>query len=318
VQFGCAVPTIRDRTVQAATKLVFEPIFEADFDPRPYAGLRQAGLAMELLETLQVRTVLKTMPLKSDRHDARGIARFMRFGWFRPVHCKSVAAQEVRAQLSARKLLQTKLHYIENSLRGILRGFGLKLGATTARRFVGWVHELVAGQANLAMIAETLLSVRAVLLGQFTRLERQLHLIARQDRRAQLLQSIPCVGPIVSLTYSSAIDDPGRFRSKKQAGAHVGLTPKKYQSGETDYTGRITKLGDGSVRTALYEAAHLMLIKPVKGCMALKSWAMRIARRAGMQKAKVAIARRLAVIMHRMLADGTSFDPHTTTTAATA
>jgi transposase len=132
--------------------------------------------------------------------------------------------------------------------------------------------------------------------------------MARSDTRTRLLMSIPAVGPIVALTYASAIDDPARFKSSKQAGAHFGLTPKKYQSGETDYTGRISKIGDSSVRTALYEAAHIMLTKPVKGCSALKSWSMRIARRAGMSKAKVALARKLAVIMHRMLVDGKPFN----------
>ena len=120
--------------------------------------------------------------------------------------------------------------------------------------------------------------------------------------------STPAVGPIVALTYAGAIDDPARFKSSKQVGAHFGLTPKKYQSGETDYTGRISKIGDASVRAALYEAAHIMLTKPIKGCSQLKSWAMRIARRAGMSKAKVALARKLAVILHRMLADATPFN----------
>jgi transposase len=132
--------------------------------------------------------------------------------------------------------------------------------------------------------------------------------MARSDTRTRLLMSTPAVGPIVSLTYSSAIDDPARFKSSKRVGAHFGLTPKRHQSGETDYTGRISKIGDRSVRTALYEAAHIMLTKPVKGCSALKSWAMRIARRAGMSKAKVALARKLAVIMHRILVDGKPFN----------
>ena len=116
------------------------------------------------------------------------------------------------------------------------------------------------------------------------------------------------MGPIVSLTYAAAVDDPARFRSSKRAGAHFGLTPRKYQSGETDYSGRISKIGDASVREALYQAAHVILTKPVKGCPQLKSWAMRIARRAGMSKAKVALARKLAVIMHRMLATGKPFN----------
>ena len=114
----------------------------------------------------------------------------------------------------------------------------------------------------------------------------------------------PAVGPIVALTYAAAIDDPQRFRTSKATGAHFGLTPKKYQSGETDFTGRISKIGDAGVRTALYEAANVMLTKPVKNGSTLKSWAMRIAKRAGMRKAKVALARKLAVVLHRMMVDG--------------
>ena len=119
----------------------------------------------------------------------------------------------------------------------------------------------------------------------------------------------PSVGPIVALTYAAAIDDPKQFRSSKTTGAHFGLTPKKHQSGQKDYTGRISKIGDASVREALYQAAHVMLTKPIKGCSALKSWAMRISKRAGMRKAKVALARKLAVILHRMLADAKPFNP---------
>ncbi len=273
-----------------------------------YARMQQAGLSMELLETRHVRTALETMPVKSDRNDARGIAQLMRLGWFRSVHCKSIGAQEMRAVLTARKLVQSKLRDVENSVRGILRGFGLKVGKTTNRGFAGRVQELVVNHARLQMVAEALLSVHAVLLRQLQAFERQVRSMARADANARLLMSAPAVGPIVALTYASAIDDPSRFKSSKRVGAHFGLTPKKYQSGETDYTGRISKMGDATVRTALYEAAHIMLVKPIKGCTALKSWAMRIARRSGMKKAKVALARKLAVILHRMLANGTPFN----------
>jgi transposase len=273
-----------------------------------YAAMTQAGLVVELLETRHVRDAFKAMPVKSDRNDARGIAQLMRLGWFRPVHCKSMSAQETRAVLTSRKLVQSKLHDVENHLRGILRGFGLKVGKTTNPSFGRRILELVADHASLMTIAKALLAVHAVLLREFKAFEKQVRAMARQDAKARLLMSTPSVGPIVALTYASAIDDPGRFKSSKLVGAHFGLTPRKYQSGETDYTGRISKIGDASVRTALYEAAHVMLTKPLKGCTQLKSWAMRIARRAGMSKAKVALARRLAVIMHRMLADGTTFN----------
>lgn len=273
-----------------------------------YAAMKQAGLAVELLETRHVRDAFKAMPVKSDRNDARGIAQLMRLGWFRPVHCKSMPAQETRAVLTARKLVQSKLLDVENSLRGILRGFGLKVGKTTQLSFAGRIRELVANHAILETIAEALLSVHAVLLREFKVFEKKVRSMARSDAKARLLMSTPAVGPIVALTYASGIDDPGRFKSSKRVGPHFGLTPKKYQSGETDVSGRISKIGDASVRTALYEAAHIMLIKPLKGCTQLKSWAMRIARRSGMKKAKVALARKLAVILHRMLATGTPFN----------
>ena len=272
-----------------------------------FAAMREAGLAVELLETRHVRNAFKTMPVKTDRKDARGIAELMRMGWFRPVHCKSMGAQETRVVLTARKLVQSKLHDVEMSLRGILRGFGLKVGKTTRTGFAGRINELVAGHPSLQEVAEALLRVRAVLLKEFNGFEKRVRTMARHDARAELLMSAPGVGAIVSLTFASAIDDPGRFRSSKRVGAHFGLTPKKYQSGETDITGRISKTGDSGVRTALYEAAHIILTRPVKGS-ALKRWAARLAKRAGMQKAKVALARKLAVIMHRMLVDGTTFD----------
>jgi transposase len=191
----------------------------------------------------------------------------------------------------------------------VLRGFGLKVGKTTERSFAERIRELVAGHAGLTSVAHALLEAHAVLLREFKGLDKQVQKLARSHPRAKLLMTTPAVGPIVALTYAFAIDDPKRFTSSKATGAHFGLTPKKYQSGQTDYTGRITKIGDASVREALYQAAHIMLTKPIKNCTALKSWAMRIAKRAGMRKAKVALARKLAVVLHRMLADDKPFNP---------
>jgi transposase len=272
-----------------------------------YAAMKEAGLAVELLETRHVRDAFKAMPVKSDRNDARNIAQLMRLGWFRPVHCKSLAAQETRAMLTARTLVQSKLHDVESSVRGILRGFGLKVGRTTSTRFAGRIKELVAGQPTLEVITEALLAVHAALLREFKGFEKRVRTTARYDARAQLLMTTTGVGAVISLTYASAIDDPTRFKSSKQVGAHFGMTPKKHQSGETDVTGRISKIGDKSVRTALYQAAHIILTKPVKSSV-LKSWALRLAKRIGMRKAKVALARKLAVIMHRMLVEGKPFN----------
>jgi transposase len=282
------------------------------------AAMRQAGLEVELLETRHVRDAFKAMSVKTDRNDARNIAQLMRLGWFRPVHCKSTEAQEVRAVLSARKLLQSKLQDVQNSLRGILRGFGLKVGKTTERTFAARISELVAGHPRLEVVAQGLLAAHSVLLREFNVLDKLVGKMARAHPQATLLMTTPAVGPNIGLTYASAIDDPKRFKSSKAAGPHFGLTPKKYQSGQTDVSGRITKVGDASVREALYQAAHLILTRPIKNCSALKSWAMRIAKRAGMRKAKVALARKLAVILHRMLADGQPFNPAAKTTIKVA
>jgi transposase len=271
-----------------------------------YAAMKEAGLAVELLETRHVRDAFKAMPVKTDRKDARGIAQLMRLGWFRPVHCKTAAAQEIRALLTARRLMQSKLYDVEMSLRGVLRGFGLKVGATTVAGFDARIRELVAGHATLEAIAAALLAVHAVLARELSGFEKRLRRIARGDGRVRLLMSAPGVGAIVGLTFAAAIDEPARFGSSKRVGAHYGLTPKKYQSGETNVTGRISKIGDKAVRTALYEAAHVILTRAIKAS-GLKNWAMRIAKRAGIKKAKVALARKLAVILHRMLADGTTF-----------
>ena len=282
-----------------------------------FGGLAAAGLPAVLLETRHVRAAFKTMAVKTDRKDAWGIAQLLRLGWFRSVHCKSLAAQETRALLTTRKLLQAKRHDVEMGLRGVLRGFGLKVGRTPPQRFEARVRELVEGHATLEAVAAALLAARAALLAQFKALEKRLLAVGRCDRRVRLLTTVPGVGALVALTFTAAIDDPGRFRSSRQAGAHFGLTPKRYQSGETDVTGRISKVGDHGVRVALYEAAHVILTRRVKGS-ALKDWALAIARRAGPKKAKVALARKLAVVMHRMLADGTCFEarPGVAATAA--
>ena len=160
-----------------------------------YAAMRQCGLVVELLETRHVRTALKTMPVKSDRNDARGIAQLMRLGWFRPVHCKSMAAQETRALLTARKLVQIKLHDIEMSLRGILRGFGLKVGPTTPARFEGRINELVAGHPSLEVIAAGLLAGRAALRREFDRFEKEVRATARRDTQARGCMAIHSYNP---------------------------------------------------------------------------------------------------------------------------
>ena len=271
-----------------------------------YAAMKQAGLAVELLETRHVRDAFRAMLVKSDRNDARGIAQLMRLGWFRPVHCKSIGAQEVRAVLTARKLVQSKLLDVENSLRGILRGFGLKVGAVTRKSFEIRVRELMAGQATLTTIMEGLLNARATLIAEVAKLHRELLTIARADEVCRRLMTVPGVGALTALTFKTAIDDPTRIAKSRDVGPLFGLTPGRYQSGETDIIGKITKVGDVMVRTALFEAATVMLTRSTKSSR-LKAWALDLVKRRGTKRAIVALARKLGVILHRIWVDGSTF-----------
>src|SRR5918996_1827982 len=219
---------------------------------------------------------LQAMTVKTDRNDARGMAQLMRMGWFRPVHVKAPVVQEIRALLTARKLLLAKLRDVESSLRGILRGFGLKVGAISKGRFEARIRELVAGQASLERIAEPLLRARAALRAEYATLHREFLRTVREDAVCARLMTIPGVGAVAAMTFRSAVDQPERFARSKTVGAHFGLTPKKYQSGEIDRTRRISKGGDAMVRTALFEAANVMLTRAVR-LSALKAWALRVA-----------------------------------------
>jgi transposase len=271
-----------------------------------HAGLTAAGFAAVLLETRHVKAALSAMVVKTDRKDARGIAQLLRMGWFRPVHRKSPPAQETRALLAGRKLLQGKLLDLEFSIRGILRGFGLKLGPVSKGRFVARIRELTAGQPMLERVVEPMLRAREALSKEFHALHRAMLDLVRDNSLCRRLMTVPGVGAVVAITFATAIDDPARFRRSRAVGAHFGLTPKKYQSGETDVTGGISKVGDGTVRVALYEAANVILTRSGR-FSALKRWAMEVAKRRGLKRATVALARKLAVVLHRMWLDGSGF-----------
>jgi transposase len=271
-----------------------------------HAALVRAGFQAVLLETRHVKAALSAMIVKTDRRDARGIAQLLRMGWFRPVHCKSAPAQEVRALLVARKQLQAKMRDVELSLRGLLRGFGLKVGEISKGQYAARVRTLVAGHTMLEQIAEAMLQAREALRTEFGKLHRVMLAIARADEVCRRLMSVPGVGALVAVTFTSGVDAPERFSRSKAVGAHFGLTPKKYQSGETDITGAVSRVGDVMVRTALYEAAHILLTRAVR-FSSLKRWALEVAQRRGMRRAKVALARKLSVILHRMWVEGTTF-----------
>ena len=267
-----------------------------------YGGLVEIGLAAICVETRHMHAALSARINKTDRNDARGIAQMMRVGLFKAVHVKTPASQHRRLLLTSRKLLQRKIYDIENDLRGSLRNFGLKVGIVGAVKF----DDLVADHPLVAAIVGPLLEARAVLRVQFAKLHRMLLELVRTDPICRRLMSAPGVGPIVALTFRTCVDNPARFSRSKCVGAHYGLTPRLYQSGEVARTGRISRCGDVMLRSSLYEAALVVLTGPGRW-NPLKAWGIAVARRRGMQKAIVAVARKLAIVLHRMWRDDTNF-----------
>ena len=271
-----------------------------------FEGLAQAGVPVVCIETRHAKAFLKAQVNKTDRNDARGIAQMMRVNLFRPVHVKTLTSQKRRALLTARKLLQGKALAIESDIRGLLRNFGLKVGVVGAVRFEARIHELMEGMPDLAEIIAPLLQARQVLREHFATLHRRLLAVVRDDETCRRLMTVPGGGPVVSLAFVATIDIPTRFRTSKAVGPALGLTPVQHQSGESRRIGRISLCGDAMVRTLLFEAAQALLTRVTKWSW-LKAWAIRVAQRRGSGKAVVALARRLAVILHRMWSDKTEF-----------
>lgn len=271
-----------------------------------YSGLAKAGLPAICIETRHAKAFLKAQVNKTDRNDARGIAQMMRVNLFRPVHVKTLANQKYRALLTARKLLQEKALAFENDIRGLLRNFGLKVGMVGVGNFENRIHELTEAVPDLQEIIAPLLAARRKLREEFSKLHRRLLDIVRDDDVCHRLMTIPGIGPVTSLAFICTIDAPARFAKSRAVGPALGLTPVVNQSGESKRIGRVSACGDAIMRGLLYEAAQVLLTR-VRKWSWLKAWAMNVAKRRGLRKAIVALARRLAVIMHRMWSDGTEF-----------
>lgn len=281
-------------------------------------GLCAEGLPAICIETRQANAAMKTMPNKTDRNDARALAQIMRTGWYRQVHVKSRQCRLWRSLLVARRTVLNEMRTVENVVRAILREAGLKLGTPSRAAFAGRVRELAGEDSDVAPLVEPLLKVLETMLREFTRLTRQVLDIARHEQTCRRLMSVPGVGPITALAFRATIDRPDRFSRSRAVGAHLGLTPARYQSGDTDIQGKVSRCGDELARTALYEAAHSLLMRSKKWS-SLRAWGMKIATRRGGARARVAVARKLAVILHRIWADATEFrygrDPGTAAAA---
>jgi len=269
-------------------------------------GLTASGWPAICIETRQANAAMKTMPNKTDRNDARALAQIMRTGWFRQVHVKSRQSRRWRSLLVARRTVLNHMRSIENVVRAITREDGIKLGTPSRKDFAARVREMAGDQPELMAMLEPLLAVLARMIEELARLTRRVLDIVKTETTCRQLMRTPGIGPINALTYRAIIDQPERFARSRDVGAHLGLTPSRYQSGETDITGKISRCGDELLRTGLVGAAHTLLVRSSQWS-ALRAWGLAIAKRRGMAKAKIAVARKLAVILHRMWIDGTDF-----------
>lgn len=272
-----------------------------------WTELNARGLPVICIDARHAKAALKMQINKSDRNDAIGIARIMQCGWYRQVCVKSLDSHAIKALLVSRALLIKIKRDLENQMRGLLKNLGLVIGRAKMTVFVMRAKELIEDKPVLAAAIEPLLKAREAVERQIADLDHKVMRLARSDVQVRRLMTAPGVGPITALCYLATIDDPTRFKRSRCAGAYLGLTTRRYASGEIDWTGRISKCGDSMMRSYLYEAANVLLTRVAKWS-ALKAWGMRLAKRSGIRKAKVAVARKLAVILHRMWIDGTEFN----------
>ncbi len=271
-----------------------------------YEGLAEKGWPVVCMEAHHASTLLKAQKVKTDRNDARGLAQIVRSGWYKPVHIKTRQSQRLRLLLNNRCTLLMKRKDIDNQIRGSLKVFGMKMGKVSAGHYEQRVRELLADEDELLSYVAPLLKIRRNIIEQIAIMHQMVMDIAKHDDVCRRLMTIPGIGVITSLAFKATIDQPERFSKSQCVGAHLGLTPKKYASGEIDYNGGITKYGDAMMRSYLYEAAQVLMRRTSKKNR-IKDWGHKIAKRSSAKKAHVAVARKLAVVMHQIWVQGTEY-----------
>lgn len=270
-------------------------------------ALAEAGYPVICIETYKSSAFLAAQKMKTDRNDARGIAQMMRCGLYSEVHIKSDASQRFKMLLNNRRFLVEQRVDIENQIRGSLKVFGLKIGPVSERQYEARVRELITGDGELEMAVSPLLEQRAAGVARIQELEAMLATAAKTDAVCRLLMTAPGIGPLTALLYKAVIDDPTRFKRSRDVPAQLGLVPRKYASGETDYNGGITKAGDVMLRHHLYRAAATLTQNSARPCK-LKEWGRNLRKRSSYKSSTVAVARKLSIILHRMWMDGAEFD----------
>ncbi len=280
-----------------------------------WTDLHQLGLPIICIDARHAKAALSMQINKSDRQDAVGLARIMQCGWYKEVRVKSAESHAIRSLLCSRALLIKMRRDLENQIRGLLKNIGLVIGKAGGNVFTSRVHDLIDGKPYVDAVILPLLSARAAIRRELVSMERRVGRLARQGEITRSLMTTPGVGPITALAYRATIDDPTRFQRSRSAGAYLGLTTRRHVSGEVDWTGRISKRGDKMLRGYLFEAAGVLLCR-TRSWSSLKAWGIKLWKRIGLSKAKVAVARKLAIVLHRIWLEKTDFQWSITATTA--
>jgi transposase len=268
--------------------------------------LKKADLPVVLMDARHANAALSMRPTKSDSSDARGLAETLRTGWYRTITANSFTSHERLALLAARRRLVEIRVGLDGQIRGLLKTFGLILGPGNTDALIRRAEALAEGNPTISGLVAKLAELRRHVVEQIAALDRDIRRLVRSEPGLKWFMTVPGVGPITALAFLSTIDDPERFKHARDGGPYLGLTPTRYQSGETDQHGRISKCGDAFTRTWLYEAANVLLTK-VQRFSPLKAWGSRLVQRIGAKKARVAVARKIAVILHCIWVDGAEF-----------
>ena len=271
-------------------------------------ALRRSGLPVVCIHARHAKAALMMQLNKTDQNDAYGLAQIVRCGWYREVEVKSIESHRVRLLLTARRRFVSMRVTLYNQIRGLMKTFGVVLPPGKGGTFLRAVESNMPTDPIVQTVVAALLSTWKTVTAELSKIDSEIKNLVRDSTVHRNLMTIPGVGVITAAAYVATIDCPERFSSAKDVGPYLGLTPRRYQSGEVDRTGRVSKCGDAMLRSLLFEAAHALLTR-ARHKSALRTWGLAIAKRTGPAKAKVAVARKLAVIMHRMWSQGTAFQP---------
>jgi transposase len=287
------------------SKLSLEEItvgFESgSLTPYLMTGFKERAIDAVCMDARRLSPILALKINKTDKNDARGIAEALRAGMYTRVHCKPEESINRAILLTSRRALVEQQTHLKNTVRGLLKGHGIRLGSISAKKFAGAVMKQLEGCQEIVILSiKCLLDAFDKLVEETAKIDKKMLEVAYHDKEVQLLMTVPGVGPVTALTFKTEIFDANRFKDSRSVGAYLGMTPTQYASGETQKQGKTSKCGSKELRFLLVEAGVVILTRSKKWSK-LKAWGLKIMRKKGLKKAAVAVGRKLAVIMHQMM-----------------